>query len=505
MRQLTIISLSFVLVTYSADPFDGVARAQTAVPPTAPADARAPMAGMGIMAGEVTDRSVLVQMRLTETDQLLDGDVPGAWGIVEFNLQSPPGARSQQSKTAHALPHRDYITRAHFSNLSPNTNYVCTTRFGASKATLREGPQVEFKTHPGRAIAAPVRFVVVTGMNYAKFHGDARIDRKRHLLENNTQLPTPYAGKDKALGYPALATILKLKPEFFVGTGDNIYYDTPKDPRAQTVKAMRQKWHEQFVQPRYRSLFAKVPTYWMVDDHDFRIDDGDNSGDFLPLPETGRRILLEQLPYAPMESPGARTYRTHRVSRDLQIWLPENRIYRSPNSMPDGPQKTIWGVEQREWLKRTLVASDAKFKLLISPTPMIGPDDLRKVDNHCDVGGFRHERNEFFAFLKANRLDRNFFMVCGDRHWQYHALDSSGFEEFSCGALVDANSRPGRMPGDPEGTDPKGLIKHLHQQQERSGGFLMISSDPGNAVRSASLNFEFYDERGVSLYKHTKL
>ncbi|MEZ6075412.1 MAG: alkaline phosphatase D family protein [Pirellulaceae bacterium] len=126
----------------------------------------------------------------------------------------------------------------------------------------------------------------------------------------------------------------------------------------------------------------------------------------------------------------------------MQIWLPENRFYRSPNSAPDGPDKTIWGVEQKQWLMKTLVESDATFKLLISPTPMIGPDDLRKKDNHCDVGGFQHERDEFFQFLKANQLDRqNFFLVCGDRHWQYHALDSTGFEEFSCGALVDANAR----------------------------------------------------------------
>jgi alkaline phosphatase/alkaline phosphatase D len=342
-------------------------------------------------------------------------------------------------------------------------------------------------------------------MNYAKFHGDDRIDRQQHRIENNTDLPAPYAGADKPLGYPALATILKLTPDFFVGTGDNVYYDTPDDPRAQTVGEMRRKWHEQFVQPRYRDLFAKVPTYWMVDDHDYRIDDGDNSGEFLPLPETGRRILLEQLPYAPYEAPAAKTYRTYRVSRDLQIWFPENRFYRSSNATPDGPEKTIWGAEQKSWLKETLLASDATYKLLVSPTPMIGPDDLRKKDNHCDIGGFRHERDEFFRFLKENGLDRqNFFMVCGDRHWQYHALDPSGLEEFSCGALVDANSRLGRMPGDPAGTDPQGLIKHLHTQTERSGGFLLITCDPATDTKPPRLTFTFYDELGKVLYEHQK-
>ena len=173
--------------------------------------------------------------------------------------------------------------------------------------------------------------------------------------------------------------------------------------------------------------------------------------------------------------------------------------------MADGPLKTIWGKEQKAWLKRTLKASDAKFKLLVSPTPMVGPDDLRKTDNHCDVGGFQYERDEFFTFLKENGLDQqNFFIVCGDRHWQYHALDSTGIEEFSCGALVDANSRLGRMPGDPAGTDPDGLIQHLHFQTERSGGFLVIRCESASPTVDANLSFEFYDELGKQLYRVTK-
>ena len=41
-----------------------------------------PIAGMGIMVGGVTSDSAIVQVRLTETDYLKDGDVPGAPGIV---------------------------------------------------------------------------------------------------------------------------------------------------------------------------------------------------------------------------------------------------------------------------------------------------------------------------------------------------------------------------------------------------------------------------------------
>ncbi|WP_310821127.1 alkaline phosphatase D family protein [Stratiformator vulcanicus] len=362
-----------------------------------------------------------------------------------------------------------------------------------------------FKTLPESTEKAASSFVVVTGMNYAKFHGDPTLNIAEQKKLNAGQLGGPYTGSDKRKGYPALETIKNLKPDFFVGTGDNVYYDTPTKPRAKTKEEMRAKWHQQFAQPRYRGLFASVPTYWEVDDHDYRYNDSDNTGSKEPSPELGKEVLLEQLPIVPDDDPDAKTYRTHRVGKDLQIWLTENRFYRSPNKMPDGPEKTIWGQEQQEWLKKTLAESDATFKILISPTPMIGPDDAYKTDNHTNPGGFRHERDQFFGWLmKEGLLDRNFYIVCGDRHWQYHSVHPSGVEEFSCGALVDANARLGRKPGDPKSTDPEGLIEQPYYQTPASGGFLNVRVEPAEEDTPAKLHFVFLDEHGKELYRETK-
>ena len=110
-----------------------------------------------------------------------------------------------------------------------------------------------------------------------------------------------------------------------------------------------------------------------------------------------------------------------------------------------------------------------------------------------------------FAWLNKTGIARNnFYLVCGDRHWQYHARHPAGIEEFSCGALVDPNSRLGRAPGDPQSTDPDGLSKQLYTQKERSGGFLMIESSPAKANTSSTLSFVFHDEKGEILHKHTK-
>ncbi|RMG59984.1 MAG: alkaline phosphatase, partial [Bacteroidetes bacterium] len=181
---------------------------------------------------------------------------------------------------------------------------------------------------------------------------------------------------------------------------------------------------------------------------------------------------------------------------DLQLWFVEGRDFRSPNAMPDGPDKTIWGAEQLNWLKESLLASDATFKLLISPTPMIGPDDKRKTDNHTNLGGFRHEGDAFFAWLDENGFqDKGFYILCGDRHWQYHSIHPNGIEEFSCGALVDQNSRVGRKPGDPGSTDPEGLIRQPFTSPQAGGGFLLVELDPGPGGPSLSLRLmDIYGE-----------
>ena len=475
-----------------------------------------PTAAMGIMVSELDVTSVIAQVRLSDPSGAAETSprepfvpVAGAEGVVRFDLHRRGDDSIAQSQTAAGIAARDYYARVRFDDLTANTEYEirCHLSSRARQAggpRAAAGPVATFKTLAGAGLATSTHLTVVTGMNYAKFHGDMRIDRKEHVIKNNIDLPASYQGDDKQLGYPALQSILKTQPQLFIGTGDNVYYDTPNDPRAQTLDQMRAKWHQQFRQPRFQDLFAAVPTMWEVDDHDYRVDDCDNSGLYQPLPELGRAVLLEQLPYAIHQRPAAKTYRTRRINKDLQIWLTENRLYRDDNDLPDTTQKSIWGGEQRQWLVDTIAASDATFKVLVSPTPMIGPDDLRKTDNHCDIGGFRAERDWFFSELKQRNLSDGFYLVCGDRHWQYHAVDPSGFEEFSCGALVDANSRLGRMPGDPQGTDPKGLIKHLHIQTEPSGGFLNIHVRPGNQPQPAELEMRFHDEKGVVLYSVTK-
>jgi len=245
-------------------------------------------------------------------------------------------------------------------------------------------------------------------------------------------------------------------------------------------------------------FFANTPAYWLKDDHDFRFDDADQSGDKLPLASTGMGLFREQMPIHPAGDQSTPNYRTHRIGKDVQLWFLEGRAFRTDNKAPVGPEKSLWGAAQREWLERTLAASDATWKILISPTPMVGPDRASKSDNHTNPTGYRAEADAFFEWLKQKDI-KNVLIICGDRHWQYHSIHPTGVEEFSVGALNDENSIMGIKPGDPKSTDPDSLVKQPYQYTEPTGGFLFVTAKPDSALK-----IQFFDDRGVLLHELTK-
>ncbi|MBL9157955.1 MAG: alkaline phosphatase D family protein [Verrucomicrobiales bacterium] len=445
----------------------------------------------GEMAGEPTANSVLLQSRLTaipgpELDA--EGDVPGAAGVACFEWsESAEFAEAKRTGWIRATPESDFIVRAKLEHLKPGTRYHYRVLAGATEADATAGPTRAFKTLPDPAADTPLSFLMGSCQNYAFFMNGAEGKGK------------PAPEEDKRLGYPSYAAMLALKPDFFIGTGDIVYYDHPAKTAAKTLPELRKKWHEQFRFPRMVEFFAVTPAYWSKDDHDFRYNDADLDGKALPAPSTGIELFREQMPIHPAGDTTSPTYRTHRVHQDLQLWFVEGRDYRSPNAMPDGPDKTIWGAEQRDWLQRTLKESDATWKILITPTPMVGPDRDSKKDNHTNTRGFKQEADRFFAWLAENGV-KNVMSFCGDRHWQYHSVHPSGFEEFSCGALNDENAIRGEKPGGKNTTDPEGLIEQRFLYPEPTGGFLQVSVEG----KEGGLRIAFVDDEGTVLYETSK-
>lgn len=448
----------------------------------------------GEMAGEVTTTSAIVQSRLTASPGLQEGDVPGASGWGKFRYSENADLSSaRETGWLQAIAENDYILKTKVSGLRPAQTYYYRLVYGADKEHVQEGSVRHFKTIPSPDQPTPIRFVVGNCMNYAFYFDGSKGDGKK-ARENE---------QDRQLGYPSMESILKLQPDFFVGAGDNVYYDHPAKTAAKTLPELRRKWHEQFVLPRVVNLVGAVSTFWMKDDHDYRYNDADPAGDKSPSHELGIKTFREQMPVVDPADPQAVTYRTLRHGKWLQVWMTEGRDYRSANASPVGPGKSIWGAEQKAWLQRTLLASDALYKILISPTPMVGPDDAYKKDNHVSPEGFRHEGEEFFQWLKANNM-KNFYIITGDRHWHYHSIHPSGYEEFACGALNTENSRLGRAPGTRGSTDPEAKVKQLYTDAQPTGGYLLVELLPDKSQSSVQLHFRVQDELGKELYSHTK-
>lgn len=437
--------------------------------------------GNGIKIGEVDAGSAIVWFRLTAApERRMDGisfrdddkKVPDGLSLADMkdSLMGTAGsvrllyaAKDGEKKATpwrEVDPQRDFTAQIALVDLKPATTY---TIIAEGRAPGKDAASVTcegaFATAPPATDATPIRFVVVTCHDFPR-----RDDGERgHLI------------------YPAM---VRLKPRFLVHTGDIEYYDKP-GPWAMSAGLARFKWNRLYSLENQRSFHRSFASYFMKDDHDTLKDDcwpGQKYGDLTW--EQGLAIFREQVPV------GEKTYRTVRWGRDLQIWMLEGRDFRSPNNTPDGPAKSILGAEQKKWLFETMRASDATFRILINPTPIVGPDRGSKNDNHANQG-FTHEGNELRSFLATQP---GTFVICGDRHWQYVSKDAAtGLTEFSCGPGSDAHaggfSMNQRSPG--------------HRFLRIKGGFLSV--DVSRSGDQPQITFRHHDVSGGVVHEEVGL
>jgi alkaline phosphatase D len=240
-----------------------------------------------------------------------------------------------------------------------------------------------------------------------------------------------FEDRDSDAGFVLYPAILKLRPDFFVNTGDAVYYDHGP-VHALTVDLARYHWARMFSLPTLRDFHKQVGSFFMKDDHDTHTDDsrpGARTGEFTF--EEGLRVFREQT--APADPP----YRQVHWGRHLDIWLLEGRDFRSSGAQDADGVRTILGTAQIEWLQRTLAASEATFKVVITPTPILGPDRLGKDDNYANAG-YAVEGDRVRGILSKYP---NLTVVTGDRHWQYVSRSKvSGLEEWSVGAASDRHA-----------------------------------------------------------------
>ncbi len=353
---------------------------------------------------DVTDKSVLHSKQIP--DSLTLGDMEGACqgtdGEVRLSYfpEGNPGDKVQ-TDWAKVDASKNFTMQWKLTKLESGTKYIVEIYSRKSEGyVISDTVNGAFVTAPDENANKDIRFSVVTGHDYNR--------------------------RDSTLGHKIYHAMAQDDLDFYVHTGDIEYYDKP-NPWAYTEDLMRFKWDRLFALPLQRSFYTNTTSYFIKDDHDVLRNDAYQGMTYGTVSfDRGIEIFdKEQFPSTD------NTYKTIRWGKDLQIWILEGRRYRSKNTDNDGPEKTILGEEQKQWLFRTINESDATAKVIVSATPILGPDRAKgKNDNHSNKA-FQTEGDEIRDFINQHN---NVFIACGDRHWQYVThFEGTNLWEFSCG------------------------------------------------------------------------
>ncbi len=350
----------------------------------------------------------------------------------------------------------NYSGKTLFHGLRPNRLYHYRVSFRAA-ATADFGPasQGEFRTAPDAQQPSPLRFA---------WGGD--------LAGQNVC-------RDQAEGFPALRAIDAMPLDFFVGLGDMIYADNTCEAvglfgnaqvkgdfgPAADMADFWAHWRYARQDPVYRRLQAKLPYYAVWDDHEV-------VNDFGPLQDTrqqepytpgkhlmplGLKAFLDYNPIAELPHTPQRLYRNIRWGKQVELFFLDTRQYRDANAAQDSPQqpKSLLGREQLAWLKASLKASDAVWKIIVTSVPLSIPTGFPEGNGrdgwaHYDQStGFSNELSDIIGFMHQNAIGNSLWLTT-DVHFAaaFRYTPYADDPDFKIHEIVSGPLNAGLFPND---------------------------------------------------------
>jgi len=187
--------------------------------------------------------------------------------------------------------------------------------------------------------------------------------------------------------------------------GDILYYDYGREGYAgTTLTDYRRGWDDLWLQPNQARLFRAGNFVHIWDDHEYGPNDSDGTYEGKL---NAAQVYREREPHHDLPDDGA-IYRTFTWGR-VQYVIWDCRYYRSPNTDPDGPDKTMLGADQKTWFQQVLAASTAEVMIVVSSVQwMSGGAD--------SWPGFATERQEIADMIAASGWAGRMVMLSADAH-----------------------------------------------------------------------------------------
>jgi alkaline phosphatase D len=378
-----------------------------------------------VTVGEVTDTAAVVWVRGV------------TWGEVAVRYEPLPRAPAGGDEAAGArgeirvTPGRHLTGKLLLQPLAPATRYRYTI------AQNQEEITGEFVTAPAPSAAVPVRFA---------WSGD--LGSRGHCRKPGD-------------GYPMLRALAHVPTDFFLFVGDTIYADhacgegrwvSGYDFVARRLPDFWAKHRYNREDPAVQAYFQRTSVYAIWDDHEVR---NDFAGSSEPLMEAGRQAFVDYFPILPPREEPGRLYRKFRWGALLEVFILDTRQYRSANTAPDGPSKTMLGSAQRRWLIEGLASSSAVWKVVVSSVPLSVPTGGRVHDSWSNANargvpeasgtGFATERDAILRALRQRGV-RNLVFLAADVHYaeliHHQPAPEWSFHEFIAGPLSAGPGQP---------------------------------------------------------------
>jgi len=159
------------------------------------------------------------------------------------------------------------------------------------------------------------------------------------------------------------------------------------------------------------NILTKMAFVHVWDDHDYCGNDSDKT---CAMKIDSLKAYDEYYPGYTRPNPGDGIYHKFNAG-DAEIYMLDLRFNRDPNDLDemDYPSKTMLGATQKNWLKDSLSASTATWKVIVTT---VTANKHARPNNPDHWISFTNEAAEIKDFIEENGLSTSTVLVSGDLH-----------------------------------------------------------------------------------------